>query len=294
VLRKSALIVAALAFVAGAVAFLRAGRMGQASGPTAQVHTHQGRVEGTGGLEFQRVSESRSEVGSGALEVDAAEDPLTDEREEFGRVIGRVYDIDGAPVPHIPVSAFGVDHDVLRTEPSAQADGDGYYTLERVPVGTWLLGADVHSEVRRRNPPGVEDVEWQTVVTPPVHMTFGQIEVSADETVVFDLVMRGERTLDAHFYFAKEEDEGTLLVIALHELGTGALVARVSTAHASNDLGSDTVRFSGLYPDVYEMRIALDTVENPGTVYFSKEVDLTAGDLDLGKIELTFDQFIWH
>src|SRR2546421_2710785 len=125
----------------------------------------------------------------------------------FGRISGTVQDKSGAVVPNATVTVTNTGTNLVRT---ATTDGDGFYTLTNLPVGTYnvaaeqkgfkqvmrgdnVLGADAHLTVDLTLEPGdvSETVQIATSAGETINTTSGEVERVVNQQQVQDLALNG-------------------------------------------------------------------------------------------------------
>ncbi len=208
----------------------------------------------------------RSELETGApapSEAASARSTASTTPAARGRIVGRVFDAHGAPLPAASVLAASPGADLFTASFATASDRDGWYELRDVAVGRYELGV---------RPAGV-----------PLGSTVLEVvEVRPGETAVADLALRGARTVRGSFEFASEWEEMdmSLVRIVLWRKGEwGSAVARgfAFTSH-SEPWRSGGFRFEGLEPGVYSLE-AWPYVEEAEV--WRCEVDVTLSDVAL-------------
>ena len=181
----------------------------------------------------------------------------------LGKIVGRVFDSHGAPLPAASVLAASPGADLFAASFATTSDRDGWYELRDVAIGRYELGV---------RPAGV----------PLGSTVLDVVEVRAGETAVADLALRGARTVRGSFEFAAEWDEMdmSLVRVVLWRKGEwGSAVARgfAFTSHAE-PWRSGGFRFEGLEPGIYSLE-AWPYVEEADV--WRGEVDVTLSDVAL-------------
>ena len=125
----------------------------------------------------------------------------------FGRISGTVQDKSGAVVPNATVTVTNTGTNLVRT---ATTDGNGFYTVTNLPVGTYtvsteqkgfkqvmrgdnVLGADAHLTVDLTLEPGdvSETVQIATSAGETINTTSGEVERVVNQQQVQDLALNG-------------------------------------------------------------------------------------------------------
>ena len=213
-------------------------------------------------LDDVRSELARTPEPSAALDLTAAVEPSASES-AFARIVGRVFDSGGSPLPAAHVLAAAPEGDLFAPSFSAVSDREGWYELREVAPGTYELGV---------RPAGV--ALGSTVLE--------RIEVEPGDVAVADLALRGARTVRGGFEFADswEDMDLSLVRVVLWRRGEwGGAVARAFcfTSHAE-PWRSGSFRFEGLEPGVYVLE-AWPFVEEHAV--WRGEVDLTREDASL-------------
>lgn len=110
-----------------------------------------------------------------------------------GRIAGRLIDGDGAPVPHMTVAAIGTSEEDGYTE--AVSDAAGYFEIERLRAGRYVIGAEVEQRRERRGPrlffPGTNDAATSPMVTLPFagRVDIGTFTVPGASAIIVGTVM---------------------------------------------------------------------------------------------------------
>lgn len=174
------------------------------------------------------------------------------------RIVGRVFDAQGAPLPAAQVLAAAPGGDLFAPSFTATSDVEGWYELREVTPGSYDLGV---------RPAGV--ALGSTVLE--------RIEVESGSVAVADLALKGARSLRGGFEFADTWDDMdmSLVRVVLWRKGEwGSAVARAYcfTSHAEL-WRSGAFRFEGLEPGVYVLE----------AWPFVEEEDVWRGEVDLSE-----------
>jgi len=195
--------------------------------------------------------------------ANATEEPAVASEQGTARILGRVFDSNGSPLPGAAVLAEAPEGDLFAPLFTTTSDLEGWYELREVAPGSYDLGV---------RPVGVE--QGSTVLQ--------RIRVESGSVAVADLALKGARTLRGGFEFSDTWDymDMSLVRVVLWRKGEwGSAVARAYcfTSHAEL-WRSGAFRFEGLEPGVYVLE-AWPFLEEQSV--WRGEVDLSERDARL-------------
>jgi len=226
--------------------------------------------------------------------------------EQFGSITGSVFDFSGKPLAHRNVAFYAPGDLSFAKRVRACSDDNGYYTIERIPVGHWTayyLGSQGNQEA-------------------PLLLS-GEVDIHANQMAALDFVLLGERRLSGAFALAEQdlvnmnvpEGRGVSLQLELRSRwqpdvivakGTAQTLRKGADSKPSDPRKADVpetprgvgrFEMTGLEAGQYTLRImvpgrAKDSSGKFVDLYIEKEVDLVQADLTLPSEELSLAQFV--
>jgi hypothetical protein len=208
-----------------------------------------------------------------------------------GDVFGYVFGYRGEPLARHAVGVKGEDSGSWANR--AQTDADGFYAIEGVPVGEWVVvyTGPVAYVREASSVPDIDpsQLERNDLVTAneDSRVRVGKVHIEPGRRTRFDVQLSGTKVLAGTFRLFNEEGANSLIVELRPEQTPERVAASAHAVYYADDPRSGYVRFTGLVPDVYLLRVCLDTVDPNHRPYVEWPVDLLEGDVDAGVRDFT-------